>query len=228
MGIDKEVTSKMSRATVETLANDLLNQQGQTLGTIGGLSGDIGSLSGNIGSLGAATFPEITRLYDDIIFDIGHREALTQTSLIASVAGTSSYAFPTAAIDLLTVFFGAAELHKATLRDLEVGVGPTWRDLTGVPVVYTLEEENERTFRLIPSPDVSSGSVSGLTFGANHPAYGIGVIYTEDVANVPAYLELPIAVEICVRELRRESDHRDLDGAELFAKLSNLMFAMTL
>ena len=218
----------MARSNVETLANDLLNQQGQTVGTIGGLTGNIGNLSGTIGSLGAATFPEITRLYDDIIFDIGHREALTQTSLIASVAGTSSYAFPTAAIDLLTVFFGATELRKTTLIELEASLGPNWRDQSGLPIVYLLEEENERTFRLIPAPDVSSGSVSGLTFGSDYPAYAIGVIYTEDVTDVPAYLELPIATEICVRELRRESDHRDLDGAELFAKLSNLMFAMTL
>ena len=218
----------MARADVETLANDLLNQQGQILGTIGGLTGDIGSLSGNIGALGAATFPEITRLYDDIIFDIGHREALTQVALIASVAGTNSYAFPSTAIDLLTVFFGNRELRKTTLQELEASLGPNWRDKRGIPIVYLLEEENERTFRVIPQPDVSSGSVSGLGFGSNYPDYAIGIIYTEDVTDVPAYLELPIATEICARELRRESDHRDLDGAEAFAKLANLMFAMTL
>ncbi len=218
----------MARTDVESLATDLLNRQSVTLGVIGDLTGNIGNLTGTIGNLGVTASLEIIRFYDDIIFDIGHREALTQTSLIASVSGTNSYAFPSTAIDLLTVFFGNRELRKTTLQELEASLGPNWRDKRGIPIVYLLEEENERTFRLIPQPDVSSGSVSGLGFGSNYPDYAIGVIYTEDVADVPAYLELPIAVEICARELKNESDHRDLEGAEAFSKLANLMFALTL
>ena len=189
----------MARAGVESLALTIANSVGDT--------------------------NEITRIYDDVVFDLGRGEIITQLGLIAGVSGTASYAFPSAAIEILGVFYDDTELRETTIAELDTFMSQ-WRDMTGRPIVYLLEGEDERTFRLIPTPVDSSGSVAGLSFGADYPTHGIGVIYTEDRTDLMTYLELPVAVGIAAREMRNVTNHQDLKTSEAFSAIADILFSM--
>jgi len=167
--------------------------------------------------------------YDDIVRELGARPVFTRATLRAVSANSGTVTLPAEAIEVFYVFYDDRLLPPATLRQLEA-VDPQWRDRRGTPQAYTMEQEDDRTLRLFPVPDISSKAQSfafGEPFGRDFPEAGVTLVHTED-RELPDYLDLPAALEILAREMARESDHRDLEFAGLARQLADVTMLMAL
>lgn len=179
-------------------------------------------------SNGLADVTTSERYYHDTVFDLGKRNFLTNATLIPVVAGTGSYAFPVGAIDLLGLFYDDKQLDLLPLRDLE-WIDPHWRDAEGPPEGYVRQDENDKTFRLYPEPDLPSKDfifLLGSPLGLDYPEYSLAAIHTETRNDLPAWLELPVAFRILSFEFERESAHRDPAFAKLCNELSQILLLM--
>jgi hypothetical protein len=160
-------------------------------------------------SLGQANATEAAIFYAEIIRELGFIELLTGTETIAVHAGTSSYTLATDTIRALEFYNTSGFLTKAAYRGLGALFGSSWRNRTGSPLAVTVEDENNNSFSLVPSPNYDDT---------------LTVIRTETRTDVPVWLELPIAMEILNREFLRESDHQDIEFAGLAKMIANLLF----
>jgi hypothetical protein len=92
-----------------------------------------------------------------------------------------------------------------------------------------VEDEAHRTFRLYPTPVTTSKSfifLNGQPLGLDFPAYAVVVFHTETRQDLPAWLELPVALEVAAREMERESNHRHLPFAATAHQLASVLFSM--
>ncbi len=183
---------------------------------------DVESLAASIAGPDADT-TAITRYYDDIIFELGRTTKLNTQATLIEATGASRYTLPEPAIRLLTVFYDAVELYRLSINELFAS-DPGWRLRHGVPFGYWQENEPFERFVVYPAPITVSGSVSGGNLGTGVIQDAITAIYTEDRADVPGWIELPIAVEIAARELAMESRHKDLDASALLRQLAGVLF----
>lgn len=168
--------------------------------------------------------------YRDVLFDLARQPILVEATLLPSVEGATSYAWPPSAVRLLAVFFDDAQLALAGLAELK-WYGEAWRDISGQPAAYVTEGEPTRTLRLFPAPDRPSKAFSfvfGAPLGRDFPASAVAVLTTVFREDAPAWLDLPIALEVCAREFDRESDHRDAAMAASCRRLANAVFGMVL
>lgn len=160
-------------------------------------------------SLGQANATEAEVFYDEIIRELGFIEVLTGTENITVHAGTGSYTLASDTIRALEFYNTAGYLTKAAYSGLGALFGSSWRTRTGSPLAVTVEDENNNSFALVPTP--------------NHNDT-LTVIRTEARTDVPVWLELPIALEILSREFLRESDHQDLEFSNLAKTMATLFF----
>lgn len=187
---------------------------------------DVESLAASLAGPDADT-TAITRYYDDVTFELGRSTDLnTQATLIESTTA-ARYTLPAAAIKLFTVFYDDAELYKISINEL-YAVDPGWRLRHGVPYGYWQENEPFERFVLYPAPQTPSGSVSSGDFGTAFVKDAVTAIYTEDRADVPGWIEFPVALEVASRELAMESRHKDLVASALFRGLANVLFGVVL
>lgn len=192
----------MSKATVLTLVSDL--------------------------TLGAADATAADRYYDRVVEDLARFPWMTAMSLIPVTKGTSQYTLETTQVKILAMFYDARQLGKLTLAQAE-GLNRYWRNEVGQPHSYVVEDEAQKTFRLYPSPDLDSKPQSfpnSQPFGIDFPAYTIVLLHTETRTDVPAWLELPVALEVAAREMERESSHRDVEWATQARAMADALFSM--
>jgi len=179
-------------------------------------------------SMGLADATLADRYYTDIIRLLGQREWLTQATLLPVTGGTASYSLPDIAVRLLAVFYDDRLLPQSSILEMQA-VDPHWRDRLGTPIVHVVEDETTGDFVLYPIPAFNSKDfifIFGAPFGLDYPEYAVAIIHTETREDVPAYMELPIALAVCAREFERESDHRDAIFAVACRKLSDLLFGL--
>lgn len=158
-------------------------------------------------SLGQANATEAAIFYDEIIRELGFIEVLTGTETITIHAGTGSYTLATDTIRALEFYNTAGFLTKAQYTGLGALFGSSWRTRVGSPMAVTVEDENNNSFSLVPSPNYDDQ---------------LTVIRTETRTDVPVWLELPIALEILSREYLRESDHQDVEFSGISKTLATI------
>lgn len=180
-------------------------------------------------TLGASTgSPVVSLYYDRVVEDLARFPWLTTTSLIAVTANLASYTLENGQSKIIAMFYDHRQLGKLSLAEVE-SLNRTWRNEQGDPHSYVEEGEAVKTFRLYPSPKVSSKPQSfpnSAPLGQDFPPYTILVVHTGTRTDIPVWLELPVALEVAAREMERESSHRDLEWAKQARELSGLLFAM--
>lgn len=168
-----------------------------------------------------------SKFYDDVILDLSKEQWFVQLTILPGIANQATYTLPDEAINLLSVFYDDRILFPATERELEVD-DPNWRDIGGTPIAFTAKNEQDRTFRLYPTPDIPGKDFIfflGSPLGANFPAYSVAVLHTKTVLDVPEWLNLPVAFAILEKEFSRESSHRDAEFSRICSQISKLLFS---
>lgn len=162
-------------------------------------------------------------LYGEIVLSLRARQLLVSVTLLEHDAENPLYDAPEAALELLAVIYDDRQLSHMPTGAIE-SVQVNWRDLRGSPLAFVTETEGDRRFRLYPVPDTASTPATfstGIPFGTDYPGYILAVIATEARRDLPAWLELPVALELVGREFSRESAHRDTVFAGACAELAS-------
>ena len=168
------------------------------------------TLIDNLG-LTDTTNAEISRLYDDVVRELGMQVILTESSTVAQVAGTATYTPPTNTIRVLEIDSSFGILDQHDYHSLQNLFYSRFRDKVGKPVIWCHDHESVKDFRLVPGPTESDT---------------LTVLFTQYQTDVPSWLELPIALEVLHREYARESNHQDIDFAMLCRQLANMWFSL--
>lgn len=202
----------MSRATTITYANTLLDGLGDTT--------QLGQFYDEIAmEIARGTWPEVV--------------SVTNAAFAQGSAGSSLYSFPNNATRLLSVHYDRKQLAEATPSEADF-YDREWRLTRGEPIAYTMADEDEKTVRLVPLPDVNGADPSGITpydFGPTLPAdpwpsNNVAFIYTQ-ADNVHSDEEMWLAMEMVARELSRDSHHADETAAGLAKTLADLFRKMS-
>lgn len=198
----------MSRATTITYANTLLDSLGDTT--------------------------QLGQYYDEITMEIARGTWPDVVSMVGAdfrqgVTGTSLYLFPDAAIRLLSVHYDRLQLAEASPSEADA-YDREWRVTRGEPVAYTMADEADNTIRVVPVPDVTGESPTGITpvdFGAaTWPSNNVAFVYTTNTS-VHTDEEMWLALEMVARELARDSNHHDEEAAGLAKTLADLFRKMS-
>lgn len=180
-------------------------------------------------TLGAASDSTVVgNYYDRVVEDLARFPWLTTVSLIPITAGTPQYTLETTQARIIAMFYDSRQLSKLTQAQAE-GINRHWRNETGPPHSYVMEDEANKTFRLYPNPTLDSKPQvfpNTAPLGIDFPAYTIAIVHTGTRTDVPTWLELPVALETAAREMERESSHRDLEWAQQAHALASLLFNM--
>lgn len=170
----------------------------------------------------------IDRYYREVVFELARHRWIITASLIPPVPGTAVYNFPAGTVDLIRCFYDAHMLVEAKIDELN-WINPQWRDERGAPIAYVYEGETTKTFRAYPIPDVAPSTyafIFGEDFGRGYPDGTLAVIQSETRDDLPAYLDLPIALAVCAREFERDSNHQDQVFAKACNDLSLVLFGL--
>lgn len=160
---------------------------------------DIGVVSTNASSLGD--------YYDAQIIELGKLGLLTASPTQAGTAGDKTYEAPAQAIELYGVFYGAAHIPLAGLRELEA-IAADWRTQeTGPPQVATIEGEGDKHFSFYPTPNASAT---------------ITLLISQIQTDAPTWLEGHLALGALAREFARETAQQDANFAQAAQFLTNL------
>lgn len=170
----------------------------------------------------------IDKYFDEVISDLGKDGWLCVAEVLAATKGTFEYEPPSTVIKLWNVIYDDRMLYKENLRAVE-SVNVNWRDETGTPRAYVVEDESNHKFRLYPKPDRTSKDfvpIFGSPLGLDYPTYSVVVIISEMRDTIPQWLIVPVAFDILNREFMRESDHQDTVFGDACKKLSTMFYAM--
>jgi hypothetical protein len=170
----------------------------------------------------------IIKYYNEFVADLGRGDWLTVPVILPVTAGTFEYNPPDVIADLKGVFYDDRWLYKENLRALEA-INPHWRDESGTPRAYIVEDESNHKFRIYPKPDRDSKDfipIFGSPLGLDFPEYSVVVLMTEIRIDLPTWLEMPVAWEVLSREFARESDHTDAAFAKIARQISQNMLKM--
>lgn len=169
----------------------------------------------------------VDNYYDRIVQEHAlSRGTLTNAAFVAVVAGTFDYSFPTAALRGLTFIYDDIQLYREDKRGAEQ-IDDLWRVRRGEPRSVLFEDQQGRSFSLVPVP-----SRSGATIGASTPFTGAfpidnaTVIYADEAVDVHAWEELAQACEILAREFGRDSDHTDAQSETAWRQLADFLFSV--
>lgn len=168
--------------------------------------------------------------YDDLMWDAARWGVATTIELLESVRGDGQYALPATEARVYAIFYDDVMLSQHALQDLEA-VNPLWRDLVGKPAGWVSQDESEHDIQLVPTPDQSSVDFSfihGAPEGVDFPDRAISVVMGVKRDDLPAWLDVPLALAVLSREFERESDHRDTVFAQACRTLGDQLLALVL
>ncbi len=161
--------------------------------------------------LSDTTSGEADRIYDDVVRELGALGILTENGSNSVTAATATYTAPTNTIRILEIHGGYGILDQTDYDIITNLLGARFHLRTGRPTIWCHEHETIKDFRLVPIPNESDT---------------LTTIVTQYQANVPVFLEMPIALEVLHREYLRESNHQDIDFALLCRRLATMWFSM--
>lgn len=193
----------MSRAHVLHLAAVLANQQASPLA--------------------------LERYYDDVVTDLAQAAMWMVLEVVPTTPGRAIYDRPARVADLVTVFYDDTMLSLATHREMDA-VSPDWRLHTGRPTAYLFEDVSYDMFQVYPIPvdggETATVPVHGAPFGLDYPVGSLALLATAKVADMPVWMDLPLALSLLVREYSRPSPHMDPGFAEGCKSLGTLLASM--
>lgn len=161
-------------------------------------------------SLGQIDSSVSDKFFDDVIFDLSKDRWFTAT-LDADISENQElFSLTDNVIGVIAVFFDGRILFEASERELEFQ-SPHWRSEKGLPVAYSAENEDDRSFRFYKMPDFAGK---------------LTILHTEKVSEIPDWMELPVAFAILKKEFSRESSHQDFLFSDLCGQLSELLFSL--
>lgn len=172
----------------------------------------------------------LDQLYDDMTQDVAQAALFNQVVSTPATAGTGTYDFEALVglSELLGLFYDDDMLSQLSLRELEA-TSPDWRAATGRPVGYTREDLSHNVIRLYPVP-VTTGDavipVHGAPFGLDYPRDTLAVLGSFPRRDMPAWLDLPLALKLLAKEYARDSPHIDLAFSEACGQLGTMLMAM--
>lgn len=147
--------------------------------------------------------------YDDAMWDATRWGVATQVSLVTTTRATATYELGPGRI--YGLFYDDVMLSSMTLQGMEA-VNRDWRLAIGQPRAYITQDEDVNTVRLYKQPDENAKDfifLFGSPLGHDFPNRALGVVMSERRDNLPAWLDVPLALGILGREYARESNHRD-------------------
>lgn len=151
------------------------------------------------------------QLYADVVNTLGPAKWHTNRATIPVFQGNPTITLPSSLLELITIIFDGQALSQLEHRELEV-LNFGWRNATGTPIAYTLDDLPAQQAELYPAPSITG------TLGL--------AIYVESRANVLPILTLPVALLVLQREFVRESDHTDVEFGNLCGMLGSLLLQM--
>lgn len=168
--------------------------------------------------------------YDDMMWDAARWGVATSIQLIPSARGDAEYVLPDTEGRTYALFYDDVMLSPSLLQQLEA-VNPLWRQASGKPNTYVVQDQSDRRFRVYPAPDANSEDfvfLFGAPMGHDFPERAIGCVIGEQRADQPSWLDIPLALAILGREFERESDHRDTAFAAACRDTGNQLLALVL
>ena len=173
----------------------------------------------------------IDAYYDEAVEELGKLQdpPMQERALVEFTSGTATYDYPVEAVEILHAFHASYQLPRTTKEALEA-YDMEWRSGSGVPKVFKTDQENARTYRLYPNPNVTSDALGGGAtepFGEDFPANSGALIYSDARATgISDMIGLYIAFRVLYKEFMRPSDHQDAAWAALHKKIADLLFKM--
>lgn len=174
---------------------------------------------------------ELEAYYDDLMVDAGRWGISTECRLLPTTRGDAEYAFPVDSVREYAIFYDDIMLSRMELRDLEASFGPLWRQRSGRPAAYVMQDMPEHEVRIAPAPDAASVDFSfifGAPVGHDFPARSLGVVLSVTRQDLPAWLDVPLALSLLSREYERESAHRDVAFAAASRAMATQLLALVL
>jgi len=162
-------------------------------------------------SNGQANPTLISQFYDDVVRDLGRDAWLTDAIATSVAAGQSLVQLPDTTITPQMQIFNGTQLGELNLQKAIWLYGQAWTTASGIPLDVVYEAETRKSFRLLPAPS-ANGTLTTIT--------------SEYRADVPNYLQWPIALLVFEIEFSRESDHKNAALAKVAGDLGRLMLAM--
>lgn len=151
---------------------------------------------------------------------------ITGAELVEITSGTAEYDLPATATSILAAFYDTKALGAANTSDVKE-YSSTWKDDTGTPLAYMMDDTTARTFRLYPIPDTDSGDFSfptGTPLGTDYPDDAVLLIFGSNRDDkVPADIGAYVALSTLAREFSRPSGHQDRNFSEACKKLANVV-----
>lgn len=149
--------------------------------------------------------------YDEVVEQLAKLTEPPNPPVVATTgltisSGTASYTYPTGAVSILGVFDRGRQLHEVSHQELN-SYGLTWRDDTGDPVAYYVEEESADSIRLYPTPSTTS---TGQW------------LYTHASTSLSDHLALHVMFSMLQFEFEYPSDHQDKEAAIAWGALADI------
>jgi len=171
-----------------------------------------------------------TSLYAEVATLLAREGWIANVALLPTTAGTAVYFPSSETVEVLGAFFDDRALARGRVDELR-WTATQWRDVRGEPLVWIQDQETTDSFRLMPTPDVGSAAFTydagtGTHLGVGFPPNALGVFFAESRIDLPAWLDLPVALLVLAREFSRESDHRDPAFAGTCEQLGRILLAM--
>ena len=179
-------------------------------------------------SNGDADAITVEQYYAHLLDDLARYPWFVNASLVTLTKGTAEYTLPDNHVKLLAVFYDDLMLDLVNERALEAQ-SEVWRDQIGLPIAYTVDDEDAKTYRLYPVPDRPSNDfifMWGSPLGLDYPPYSVLLLHTEIHNDLPDWMDLPVAFEVLAREYGHESNHRDDEFSDFCAQFAQVLWSM--
>ena len=161
--------------------------------------------------------------YDDTIKDMSQLPLFTNVRLIAATKGTNQYTIPDDVVNIHEMFYDSSVVPRSSIQTLNT-LNQEWRDESGPPVAYAVEEETSKQFRLYPTPDVNSKDfifLFGEPLGRDFPEYSVGLVHTEIRDDNPDWLDLILSFKVLAKEHQKDSAIVDTNFASLCDQMAD-------
>lgn len=157
----------------------------------------------------------ISAYHDEVIEELAKSEDPPFVALgnFALTSGVSEYSWPSSAIRPLYMWYDGYQLsqskeHRLSAYDIE------WRDSSGDPVAWRIDNETARTLRVMPTPDSDSTTTCKILYSQERTTY------------LHDFIVPYIVFRILYKEFIRPSDHQDIDWAKLCQQVAQLFYIL--
>jgi len=154
-------------------------------------------------------------------------EQLVASEFLPHAAQQAVFDLPADAVRMLAAFYDGRQLSPTSQGAVE-SVSPDWRDRVGTPQSVIEDTEADSKIRVTPKPLTASAPPSfvyGEPLGRDYPDGTLHVLYTNTPQDIPAILEMPVALLVCAREFARESPHSSVEFSKVLSEFGTVLLS---